>query len=375
MVDPLNVDGVKGAVRLEAPPGARIIAAAGLPAAAEFGLSAGATLDHAGNAWRLTNFKGTLGRDRFEGTAALLEGARRQPDHVDLDVAFRALEFDMLSTMASGGTTGAADALPVVEDKPGTTLDAHIAAAAATYGKVRVSDLDLRASVAPGRVAISDATLGIAGAKASLSAAAEPARPGTRITAAASVSGVDAAQLTQMLDAADAGLSGRIDGRASLDMTGTTATDALGSSHASAVIAMRDGQVSRALMEKASIDLRTLLRKGAGTAQVTCLLGVADLRNGAGPVSPLRLRTSEGTLVGGGQIDLVKRALDVTLRTERATTGFFALDVPVRISGSFADPNIRPALQPENRSPVTPVDIGRLPPELQQLARGNPCVR
>lgn len=375
MVDPLNVDGVKGALRLEAPPGARIIAAAGLPGAAAFGVSAGATLNQAGNAWRLTQFKGTLGRDAFEGTGDLLEGARRQPDHVDLDVAFRMLDLDRLATAASGGTTGATGALPVIEEKPGTTIDAHIAAADATYGKLRVSDLDLHGSVAPGRVAVSDATLGIAGAKASLSASAEPARPGTRITASVSVSGADAARLTQMLDAADAGLSGRLDGRAALDMTGTTTTDALRSSHASAVIAMRDGEVARALIEKASIDLRTLLRKGAGAAQVTCLLGIADLRNGAGPVSPLRLRTSEGTLVGGGQIDLLKRSLDVTLRTERATTGFFALDVPVRISGAFADPNIRPALQPENRSPVTPVDIGRLPPDLQQLARGNPCLR
>jgi uncharacterized protein involved in outer membrane biogenesis len=375
MVDPLKVEGVKGAVRLEAPPGARIIAAAGLPGAAAFGQSAGATLDHAGNAWRLTQLKGALGRDAFEGTAELLEGARRQPEHVALDVAFRTLDLDLLATAASSGTTGAAGALPVIEEKPGTTIDAHIAAADTTYGKVRVSDLDLRGGVAPGRVAVTDATLGIAGAKASLSASAEPARPGTRVTASVSVSGADAARLTQMLDAADAGLSGRVDGRASLDMTGTTTTDALRTSHASAVIAMRDGEVARALMEKAAIDLRILLRKGGGAAQVTCLLGIADLRNGAGSLSPLRLRTSEGTLVGGGQIDLLKRSLDVTIRTDRATTGFFALDVPVRISGSFADPNIRPALQPENRSPVTPIDLGRLPADLQQLARGNPCLR
>jgi hypothetical protein len=351
------------------------MAAAGLPGATEPGLSAGGMLDHVGNAWPLAKLRGSIGPNGFEGTARLDEGARRQADRVTADLAFRALDLDALVGIVSGGGTGGADDLPVVEERPGTVGDVHLAAAVATWGKLRVSEFDLRGSVAPGLLAISDAGFGLAGAKARLTASAQPGRPGTRVAATASVLGGDGGQLARLLDAGEAGLAGRLDGRAALDMTGRTTAEALKSSHASFVIAMRDGVVSRALLEKAAIDLRSLLRKGTGVAKVACLLGVADLRNGAGPVSPLRLRTSEGTVVGGGQIDVVKRTLDITLRTDSATTGFFALDVPVRISGPLAAPGVTVALLPENRSPVTPIDLGRLPAELQQMARGNPCVR
>ena len=101
---------------------------------------------------------------------------------------------------------------------------------------------------------------------------------------------------------------------------------------------MIDGQVSRDVVEKASADLRTLFRKGKGMSQVRCLLGIAKVENGVAQVSPLILRTPEATLTGGGTIDLAQRRLDLTIRSDPKSTGFFALDLPIRISGALDAP-------------------------------------
>ena len=45
------------------------------------------------------------------------------------------------------------------------------------------------------------------------------------------------------------------------------------------------------------------------------------------------LSSREAIAIGGGKIDLVRKRLDLTVRTERDSTSFFALDIPVRISG------------------------------------------
>jgi hypothetical protein len=61
--------------------------------------------------------------------------------------------------------------------------------------------------------------------------------------------------------------------------------------------------------------------------------------------------------------------------TQRDTTDFFALDVPVRVHGPFADPDIALAdWSPASRSRLgAGDDVASLPPALAAFARANPC--
>ncbi len=63
--------------------------------------------------------------------------------------------------------------------------------------------------------------------------------------------------------------------------------------------------------------------------------------------------------------------------SQREATGFFALDVPVRMSGPFADPTIHPAQwSPEGRARLAAPDrVAPLPPELRAYAQRDPCFR
>jgi hypothetical protein len=134
---------------------------------------------------------------------------------------------------------------------------------------------------------------------------------------------------------------------------------------------MIDGKVSRDVLEKASVDLRTVFRKGEGMSAVKCLLGVAAVKNGVAQISSLVLRTPEATLTGGGTIDLLKNSVDLTIRSDPKSTGFFALDIPIRISGALSAPNAAP----DSKSKFKPdLALPELPKPIRQVAESSGCL-
>jgi len=62
----------------------------------------------------------------------------------------------------------------------------------------------------------------------------------------------------------------------------------------------------------------------------------------------------------------------MTIGTQSATTSFFALDVPVRISGPVTDFSVTPAFGASARMNAAG-NIGDLPPDMQAFANGNAC--
>jgi hypothetical protein len=123
--------------------------------------------------------------------------------------------------------------------------------------------------------------------------------------------------------------------------------------------------------------MRSLFRTREGVVEVTCLLGVVDLRNGIGTIRPLRLRTSDGTLVGGGQVDFLRQRLNLTIQSESASTSFFALDVPVSVSGDFQHLSIQSQIGSSGASlsPAGNDSLNDLPQDLRSLAERNSCMR
>jgi hypothetical protein len=140
-----------------------------------------------------------------------------------------------------------------------------------------------------------------------------------------------------------------------------------------AVVWMTAGSISRDVIEKASIDIRRLFRKPRGMVPVNCMLGVIALRGGQGTLSPIRIRTTDGTIAGQGTFDLRANRMDVTVGSQSSTTSSFALDVPVRISGNMNNPDVRPS---SSRSiAFATANLSQVPPSLRSVAGRNPCIR
>ena len=364
---PLEFDGARGRLDIVARKLGELTRIFGAPTPIDLGLKLVGDLTRDGNRWQLDEAGGKLGEDVFEGTVTLNEGGRGQSDDIALALNFTRLD---LAPLLAGGGGGELD-LPQEDDAPRIT--ARIGAAEVDYGRLRADDAELKGRIAKGEAAIDTLNFALGGGRVTASAQAASVEGGVEISADLAWSGADADALARRLGAGPGQIAGRFDARAIARGTARTMDGLIKAARGQAVIGMTGGLISRDLLEKLSGDLRTLFRKGEGRTQVSCLLGFVSLRDGIARLAPLRLRAAEGTAVGGGQVDLAKQRLDLVLRTERASTNFFALDVPLRISGRLSDPQVAPTTA-EAVAPYE-VAVGELAPDLAPVADGNPCRR
>jgi len=365
LTKPLAADGIAGQLAIKAPSPDRLLAITGVGGHAAMPLTLAGNLTRDDALWKLGGVKGTLGNEPYRMDAQLTEGARHAPDAFTLDAGFGELD---LSTL--GGQDKPGQMLLRIDDAPGTLLDAHIAAKAISDGTLKAEDVDLKAKLAPGAFSLEPLTMRFAGGTARLQVSINNAA-GEAATARldGAITGADPMQLSRLLGLGALPIAGQIDLHADLAGTAVKVDDTRRSASGGLVLSMRGGTIARDLVEQASTDMRRLFRKPDGVGQIQCLLGAMDLKAGLGRLAPLRLRTSDGTLVGEGALDLRRDTIDVSFATESSTTSSFALDVPVRLAGPIQDPHVLPSVS----RPSPGGDLGTLSPALQEIARANPC--
>ncbi len=376
MIEPLDFDGIEGAMQIEAPKIGELLKIFGLDLRWDVPLHLAGAFAKQGAHWQLSDSDGSLAKNRFDGTLALTEAGRGRPDAVALDLGFA--ELDLKTVFAddqkSVGTAHGHDAVSLhIDESPGATIDVQIAAKRLAYGRIHAADFAIHGSSAPSTVSVGALSFSVAGGRVKASGSAHAVKGGSEIAASIALSGGDADEIAQLAGAAAGQIAGRLDAGATFDMTGQTLADVLKRSRGQAVLAMSNGQVSRAFIEKASTDLRAIFRTSEGWVPALCLLGVVDLRDGIATIAQLRMRATDTTLVGSGEADLDAARLDVTIKAESAGSRVFALDVPLHIAGDFTRLSVRPAIGSPSAA-IREAPAGhRLPPELQALAESNSC--
>jgi AsmA family protein len=374
--EPLDFEGARGELSVEARTLDDLIATMGGKAKASLPLTVAGILVRDGDHWSLDAAKGQARQSDFSGALALTEGKPKQPDDIALDLDFSILDVDAIAT-AFGNTKGAPDldALPLRPE--------GLAAVNATLGinasRLAVAGRTLRSVALDGRLAGGDVTLkalsfDLGGGRLSVTGALKGEGTEGRLALQARLAEAEIAALARELGVAGEDIRGRLDAAASLSMAGPTIGAALRRSDGAAVLLMRDGQVAQNLIEQLSADLRSLFRERQDYVPVTCLLGIMTLKDGIGVLSPLRLESRAAVAIGAGKIDLARKRVDLTVRTERDSTSFFALDIPVRISGPFDRISATPLPGRDEdwlRQPTAIADT--LPPDLQKMATGSAC--
>jgi uncharacterized protein involved in outer membrane biogenesis len=387
MMEPLDFEGVRGTMQIDARVLGDFLNIFGADAGADFPLLLTGAFTRTGDRWQLTDAKGKLANDSFDGSLALTEAGRGKSDNIGVAASFGRLDLSPILAAYGNGKTAAHHDSPSsgfgaislrIEPKRGTNFDAQIKARELVFRSMHFADFGIQSRLASGEDTVSKLTFALAGGTLDVSGSAQSTSLGSHVVANATVSGVDASRLAGMLGAEPGQISGKINGRAALEMTGETVKEALKRSSGHAVLAMSQGQIARALLEKLSTDLRSLFRKDLSSAQISCLIGVIDLRDGLGTISPFRLQTPATVLIGGGQVDFAGERLDMTIKSEAASTGIFAMDIPLHVSGGFANLSVVPAMGSSAGwldATARNNPAHELPPGLQQLADSNPCPR
>jgi uncharacterized protein involved in outer membrane biogenesis len=379
MTEPLDLDGVSGALTIDTPRLGELLKIFGADMRADIPLSVAGTLTTKGVHWLIAPATGKLAQDAFAGTLDLAERPAGQPDDIALGLDFARLD---LKHLVEDGARPVAAATPKpdifslhLDKNPGADIDARIGARQLIYGGTQVANLKAEMRLTAGELLIPALSFAVAGGRLELSGRIQTAAAGNHVVAEAALSTADSDQLAGLAGVLPGQIVGQVEGRVRLEMTGDTMKTALKTSQGQAVLALMQGRIARDLLERASTDLRSLFRKGEGSVEVTCLLGVADLRNGVATIAPLRLRTPETMLVGGGRVNLPTAQLDLTIKAEGGSRSIFALQVPIHIGGSFDQPSLSPALGSSTAWLDAPRDDAahKLAPALEQLAARNPC--
>ena len=368
MMEPLDFDGVDGDLQMTAEELDNLLASFGAEMTAAYPLVVNGHLTRKGDHWELTKAAGQLDQSDFTGKLILDEGNKGSPDRIATDLSFDMLDFNRL--LVTDQTTASKPMRLTALKDPGVILDAKVKAQQFLYGKIRLSDVTIAGSLGPGKMAITDLRFPFAGGRISASATVAD-----EVTAEASVEDVSADRLARELGAAAGDVTGKLDGRLALTMRGETIDTALQHNSGAAILSMTDGSIKRAILEQVSTDIRSLFRKKEGSAPVKCLGGILVLKDGIATLAPFRLRAKGATLQGGGTIDLRQGKLDLTAKSDRKSTGFFALDLPVRVSGTFD--NIAAGLASDAKEawvPPTVPDPAVLTAPIRDLAARNPCL-
>ncbi len=314
---------------------------AGLPAA--FPAKFNGTLSHSGDHWQIDGIQGVMAENPVTGRFILDEGPRGGTDKMAIKARYDSLDLDsMLGKKKASKDSDWKSIALTLPDKTAPEIKADLAAKRLKYGKTTLAGFALVGTGGPGAIDIDSIKFDLAGTTFEANGTAKSAGKATRLRVNAGLPGGNLTDLLKTLGIATSEIAGRISARIALDATAATLGEVLSQGQGSAVFAMTEGKVSRDVLEKASVDLRTIFRKGEGMSAVRCLLGVATVKNGVAQISPLILRTGEAVLTGGGTIDLAKGSLDLTIRSDPKSTGFFALDIPIRISGGLDAPKAAP---------------------------------
>jgi uncharacterized protein involved in outer membrane biogenesis len=369
--DPLNFDGIDGRIVLNAPKPQELLTLAGVTGKIDVPLTLAGTFKHDGLLWQVTGSDGTVGGAPVEADLKLLEGERRKQDAVTVDASLEKLDIDRLVPPADPKQPVDQMSL-LVDPAPGALLDIHITAGRVAYRTIVADKFEFKAKVAPGQVSVQHLALDVAGGSAHSKVTIANRDTKAAIDFDGSLTGVDAAKLSKLMGWGKMPIGGPITSHISGSMTGATITEARQANRIFGVLAMSGGTIDRQLVSLASTDVRFLFGGQSGSGRLECLLAVLNLRDGRGEIAPFRVRTSDGTITGGGFYDARRDYLDMTIGTQRSSTSFFSLDVPVRISGPVPDFSVTPAFGAFRRLAASG-RLNELPPDMQAFAGANAC--
>ena len=144
-------------------------------------------------------------------------------------------------------------------------------------------------------------------------------------------------------------ISGALGGNARLTGEGKSSARLLASLDGTARLWVRDGTVSHILVEAAGIDVAQALGvfvKGDDKLPMQCALAQFDLVNGKVMPEVFVVDTKDTTMLIDGDLSLATESLDLRMTAHPHDFSPLAPRTPVKVSGTFTDPHIRPEMKP-----------------------------
>lgn len=140
-------------------------------------------------------------------------------------------------------------------------------------------------------------------------------------------------------------ITGSALGTAKLTGSGRSTAAILGSLDGSIATGVQQGTVSHLIVEAAGLDLAQgigLLFEGDDALKMDCALVQMTAKNGVATADVGIVDTTDTTLLVSGQVSLSQETLGLKLTAKPKDVSPLTLRAPLNVSGTFADPSIRP---------------------------------
>ena len=306
--------------------------------------------------WDYEDFTGTVGESDLEGHLTYTSGQPRP--RLNGQLKSRKLRLADLGPIVGGASEGAGSDKKN-STRPGKVLpDAQFATdrwdamdlEIAFLGEkllgpasLPLDNLSLRATLKNGNLSLNPLRFGVAkgriDAQVELNGHTHPLDAHVRAT-------VDALKLSALfpkVELMDKSL-GRMDGAFALAGQGNSIASMLASSSGEARLYVRDGTLSKQLLDLAALNLGSVIVTklfGADKeVQLRCAVADFGIKNGIAQTRSVKLSTNEAVVEAVGTVDFGHEYIDLRIKPESLQWKFFSLRTPLTVRGPFVSPKV-----------------------------------
>jgi len=308
-----------------------------------------------GAIWRYEAFTGTVGRSDMAGTLQLDVGgtrprlsgavASRRLDLADLGPAVGARD---AGTATAAAAPASARLLPdqALDTAHWATVDADVtfkAQALLRDKALPLENLEVRLVLDDRRLTLDPLDFALAGGRAKAQVTLDGRAAPLRAQAKLQLRGVTLGRLLPTVDLGKASV-GLLQGDIDLAGQGASVGRMLATADGRVSLVVRNGEISRLLMEKVGLHLLEILQlrlTGDQTVQLRCAVADFGVTHGVMQAKVLVLDTAVNTVVGSGRIDLARETFDLTFVPRTKVSSLVAFRSPFHVTGSFARPSVR----------------------------------
>ncbi len=314
-------------------------------------------LQKAGSSWRYLNFSGKVGQSDLAGDLTVqLDGPRPR---LEGQLVSTQLRFQDLGPLAGGGDKEnlASDdktekqpndkVLPVREfdTEKWRTLDADVQFRAKRI--VREDDLPFENMVThlklnDGLLSLSPLNFGMAGGKLTSEVRLDGRKKEIGAAIDLSARGLKLNELFPGVEEMDASI-GEMSADAKLTSQGKSVSEMLGASSGEVKALVSEGTISKFLLEAVGLNIGSLILTklfGDEQVQLHCMATDFEVKQGVMHSRGFIVDTEEAIIRAGGEIDLGKEELNLSIHPENKKLRIVSLQSPIYVQGKFDDPKI-----------------------------------
>ncbi len=356
LLDPLRFKGEQVNFRLEGADMAQLYPIIGVPLPPTPAYKLAGYLDHAGELWKFSKFKGAVGKSDLAGDFSV--DRAKQPQLITANLVSRNLDMNDL-----GGFIGAkrgerpADKPPpsdkVLPTEPfsleklrAANADVRFQGARIVTTKMPLEKMNAHLIIKDGTIKLAPLDFAVAGGNLVSQIDMDARKPRIATRADITVKGLHLGQLFPESKIA-AEQTGTMGGRAKLDMTGNSVSAMMGSANGDAALIMDGGTVSELLLRLSNLDIANSIMVWLGgdkQVPIRCMVANFKAVNGTFNVTALALDTPKVNVTGEGHVNFDDETLNLRLVSQSKGFSLASLRGPILITGTLENPNVRPEM-------------------------------